>query len=231
MLSCSSMKNHDKDVNNFNYESKPTISDSLLITYTIQQAIERNYNDYIGNVYLFSDEEKKKISFSVDRVYYSPDSLKFIGFIITREPYFNKGGTVNINEFRNNGFAIIGIRQELHDLWIIYGYDWFCSLGWMNTDSVREDLYDHFFCKLSNTFHAGYNSRNQYREMLPMKYDLDDSRFWDGPFFDTSTFHGYTFFQIADSRAPDLVKNKDRRKVYPLQVEYPDLIRNMYNKN
>jgi hypothetical protein len=234
ILSCN--RNIYMNKPNFDYNSRPTTSDERLIKYTIKEFMSLGYGRYQVYMIDYSNRERQQVNIIVDRIFYSPDSLKFIGWIVLEEPaeinvaQMKRLGLKtekNGRKFEYVGNSIIGLRAAKNDIWTIYQYDLKSVIGFDNVEQTRNVFNNYFFLNLAKGQFMGYQKNGTWG-LVDLKYNIDDLGFWEGPIFDTSIYKGHYIFEIEEFCEPYYLYGKPRRLVNRPDIEYPDEIKSLY---
>jgi hypothetical protein len=215
---------------NFNYSSKPTKQDEEFIKYTIREFMNVGFDRYQVYGRDYSTMDRQRISIKVDRIYYAPDSLKFIGWIILEIPKEIAKNSFTIRkgiDFYYDGNAIIGIRNRTTEIWNIYPYELQTVIGFEDVEKTRNVFNEYFFEGLAKSGYSGYNNKGKWT-IVDLKYNVDDPEFWRGPVFDTSMYRGHCIFQVDEFCAPEFLYGKPRKLVTIPKINYPDSIISFY---
>src|SRR5690349_716680 len=106
-------QNENNQNEKIEYISTPQkTKDSLSFLQVIQECINKEF-DYFDNFKYFKIP-LRKVTFWIDDIYYSPDSLKMIAAVINREPNNEDMKSQNKDSsYYYDGFAFIGYRKTI----------------------------------------------------------------------------------------------------------------------
>lgn len=194
----------------FNYDSKSTPVDSEIIVFTIRTLMNTSFGRLQNYTVNYTYEQRDRISILVDRVYYSPDSLKLIGYIIMKTPSEIQKEEYQINKsikYTYEGTDIIGFRNKKNEIWKIFPNQKKRTIGFTSVEENRKEYNRFFFNDLKNVADNGYNSRGE-PILIFWQYFVDDSMFWNNPPFDTSLYQGHYPFELNMSKMPNHYKGQ-----------------------
>ena len=106
--------------------------DSLFISATIFQFIENEIDifDYFKQYKI----PISKISWDVDTLIYSPDSLKIFAFVIKKIPNYENQSP---DDYFNDGDDLIGFRYTKEEPWMIYYFGQCRPTGFKDYNKIR----------------------------------------------------------------------------------------------
>jgi hypothetical protein len=166
ILSCtnSSLEKYDDIRDKTVFESKVPLNeykrDSSFLHFTVKRFIEHGYKDY-QYVNRFGKENLNKVNISIDDIFYSPDGLKLIAFVILEIPVNiekNKNSLENPNlSHFYNGHLLQAYRKKTDTLWDVYcSYVYRCQ----NYESIKKVRYKYrkfFFDEMKSKKGHDYN--------------------------------------------------------------------------
>ena len=197
--------------------------DSLYITHTIWELIRQNYYLYSG--YDTFDVPVEEVSIYCDTIYYSPDDLKFVSMIITKNPN-NEGASNRVNPDKGyyfSGKAFAGVRDSMNSPWSIYPLLHYRPTLWDTYESLSTLLRKHYQEDLKNT-QRWVLKGNQQKVLEYFGSNLGDPEFWDDNLLWRKGVRlpGLYIFQTTENRELPY-KRLPSEKVYT-KVVYPELI-------
>ena len=209
------------------------LRDKTYIEYTVREWMNNDYEDFH---YLFNDytpENREKVRIHVKDIFYSPDSLKLISFVIIEEPVY-----LSMNEWNKkvaktdvcfNGHILVGFRDISTKPWKLYFFPQFKVYDDPFIEKSQNTLIHYMFETIKSYSFAGFEENGEWG-FCSFKYNLDEPEFWTGPVFDKSCFKGEGyFFQIDDFRSPEYIKGK-RDTVPFFKIDYPKELIEQFDK-
>lgn len=176
VIGCSSLtRKNDKEPPYISTSQKS--KDSLFILEVIKKSIKAEF-EYFDN-FKFFKIPMKKVSFWVDEIYYSPDSLKLIATVINREP--NNQDTKSQNRdssYYYDGFAFIGYRKTVDSPLVTYLFNYYTLHGWESYIQVKRLHKDQLEENLKDLGVFVWNDSLKNWEGVKFNYNIKDTLFW-----------------------------------------------------
>lgn len=195
------------------------VRDSLFIDYTIRQYINLEFD--IFSYYKQWDIPLNKVSLYIDTIIYSPDSLKFISFLIQKQPDIEHNNT---DYYFYSGSDMIAYRNSVNDLWNIYYFGEIRPSAYRYYQGVRKVFYDFYFGNgdFKDETRYYWDEKTKDRISIPFGYNLDNPLFWDSSIVwkRGSRINGYYSFQTKGNVTP---KSIDPIIILP-RIKYPEYI-------
>jgi hypothetical protein len=215
--------------------------DKSFVEYTVREWMNRDYRDYH---YLFQDytnKNRSKIEIDVSSIYYSPDSLKLLSFVIIKQP-INLSHDEHIRKNKRfnpsfSGHVVVGVRDSSVMPWSLYNFTQFRVFDYSTSDTIRLFLRIHFFEKFKENQFYCFNEKGEWG-LYSFKYNLNEPEFWTGPVFDKERYKGLGYyFQIDDFSSPKYIhpnygdKDGIRDTVPILKIDYPNELIKQFDRD
>jgi hypothetical protein len=251
VLSSCSQNGKTDQLNTFQniHSSKIQYKDSLYIMYTVQSWSDSNfdlYHDYSKDGYGIKKEDFK---YKILRAFYSPDSLKFFCWIVTREP--NTADCKRPQGYSYSSSDIIGFRNSVKEPWKLYPLELEKAVCFDNENEIMNQLGQYYFQRMKDhsedvnkkfldknyggkvrydleeqTIKDGYGDKNDPVILKNYGYNLQDKDFWTKSLIwqKGARIPGLYNFQTTGNVTPD-EKNVE---LYTPKITYPDSILKLY---
>ena len=199
--------------------------DSAYLEHTVRQFINSDYEDF-HYVYRYG-KDKERVNIYISNIFYGPDTLKFLSFVILEIPVsvkVNKRSLEDPNKkYYYNGHPIVGIRDSVNDSWDVYCLSIYRPMNYSKYEKVRSMLTNFFFEEFK--FKKGHG----------FTCNLDEPCFWtdeNSLWRKGDIVPGYYNFQHTTNKYY-YEREKDENDlshflVPKLDIEYPDSILNRF---
>jgi hypothetical protein len=237
-------------VNTFNNfaVNKLQYKDSVYLVFTAKAWAKVNFDVYNDDL-LHSNEATRTPFYKVLRAFYSPDSLKIIGWV--EKKMENGHGCDRPQGFSYSATSIIGFRDNVKKPWNLYPFNLTQAVCFDTQDVVLNQMGKYYFQKMKDhseyvnkkfldPYYGGkvrYDVENQVIKMgygdknAPVigknfGYNLQDKDFWTKSLIwqKGARIPGLYNFQTKGNVMPD---QKDIEVITP-KITYPDSILRMY---
>ncbi|PRD44094.1 hypothetical protein C5745_19730 [Sphingobacterium haloxyli] len=139
--------------------------DSLQVLANLKGYLQRHEQSFYNKSYFDSTE------LLLDTILYSPDIKRLVVFVLARNPTSRQFQPNTEYAWYYDGFCYLGIREN-DDIRL----NWFRRFNLINyydEQEAKNDLKEYYFTRLA--------SAKDTDGSLIYKFNVDDSRFWDGP--------------------------------------------------
>lgn len=154
ILSCSNtnLEKYDeirnRTVSEYNLIPTEYKKDSMFLHSTVRQYIENGYEEY-QYVFRFGKKNRNKVKIHIDDMYYSPDRLKLLVFVVLEIPVYleeNKNSLENPNlSHYFNGHLLQAFRNNTDTVWDVYSSGVFGCHNYESIKKVRYNYREFFF--------------------------------------------------------------------------------------
>ena len=165
--------------------------DSLFIIYSVRQWINQpekypTIHNYYYNPYHPSSIQGQT-QITVDSIFYSPDSLKFLSLIVLKyktKPIREKASedekqkrSAYADKTFFDGYAVVGYRKVVNKPWSVYHLPRYHPVASLKYDNIKYALRYHYFKELKD---QGESARDKDGKHYIIQYDynINDSLFW-----------------------------------------------------
>lgn len=191
--------------------------DSLFTIKTINGFIDSNYN--IFDYYNRWNVPLNKVTFWVDTIIYSPDSLKMISFVIFKNPNIENRRP---SDYFYSGSDMIAYRDSKKELWKLFYWGTYRPTGYDGYEMVKNAFYKHYFNdgKFKKSSRYYWDSISNNFVSISNQYSINDVKFWDSSIIwqKGSSIPNYYSFETTGN-----VKPTDENPIKKLPfVDYPD---------
>ena len=195
--------------------------DSMFVAKTVWEFMDKQ-------VSVFAFERKhnlpfEKIEVNVDTIFYSPDTLKLIAFVIRKEP--NKDNKDSLTYYYN-GDDLKGFRESTKEPWNISPSFLYAPTAMTNYNNVRNALRRFYYEEFKTQGAFVWDSSKQDLEPVDYNYNIQDKHFWDSCILwkKGALTPGYYIFQNKGNVRPG---DPDPVWIIP-HLDYSDSILKMY---
>jgi hypothetical protein len=222
--------------------------DSLFLTHTMWEYYKLQYDTY--SFFKQFKIPKEYIEINVDSIFYSPDNLKLVSFIVCSYPlhisisdsryYSDEGKKYLSKEFNFSAEAFVGIRESKNQPWEIYRIQEVAFAGCLDYQCARKSIREFFQNGYKNIEVMVPNeipdtlyrtqlemSRNTTFRLESMKYNLGEDGFWseDCTLWKKGLRAKDKYLFQTDTHQPI----SDQIVILP-EIEYPDSLLKMFTK-
>ncbi len=172
--------------------SDPHVPDTFIqrdvefIQLTVRDFIRVDYPRYQFPGY----DERTEIF--VDRIFYSPDSLRVFAFVILK--CYNNNEVTQKQGYYFNGKALVGYRENPNEIWKIYPYRSYSASVFQKYETVQNFLTESYMHRLKS-YVDGHH--------VKVGYNVGDPRFWKSPIWEKGhRVPGYYNFELGTFLKP-----------------------------
>jgi len=153
---------------------------------------------------------------SVDRIFYSPDSLKLFAFIVDRER--PRSGRVTYS-----GEAVAGFRPRTDTLWTLYRFGQLSPVGASSPEEITELLHQYYLGERFSKASA-WIFQNGEPVLQEYEYGPGDPQFWTESLVwrKGALAPGRYFFEFRRTPTAGDVTQVEMKE--PLPTPYPDTL-------
>lgn len=149
--------------------------DSLVLAQTAENATRLGYRSGFG----VPDSLAGRVKVQIDRIFYSPDTLKLFAFAIARIPEWRPRAPRG-RSFYYDGLAMAGYRPDRGACWKLFYHNDFTPIGGHSYEDISDAMHRWFLKEANFASDKMYAHENGEAVLRSFNYTPADSLFWTG---------------------------------------------------
>lgn len=169
VLSCTERKIYTPEAyrNNVKIDADGYAKDKDVLVHQIRGLIDKHEQSFHSKEYYDSTE------LQIDTILYSKDYQKVILFVLTKNPIHRQLKPAKNYDWYYDAFCYLGIREK--EGFKLKWMDSYSLINFYDRKKASEGIKDTYFTEFATLKEVN----GEYKD----KYNLDDKRFWDDPFW------------------------------------------------